>query len=59
MTIARMIEMNVDDDDVYEIIEEVHRRDNFDKESDIGLISEYEYDEDTSENKEVSSGDEL
>ena len=54
-----MIEMNVDDDDVYEIIEEVHRRDNFDKESDIGLISEYEYDEDTSENKEVSSGDEL
>ena len=36
----------------------MHRRDNIDKEFHNGLISEYEYDEDTSENEEESSGDE-
>ena len=51
--------MKIDDDDVYQIIEEVYRRDNFDKEFDMGLISECEYDEDTSENEQESSGDEL
>ena len=51
--------MKIDDDDVYQIIEEVYRRDNFDKEFDMGLISECEYDEDTSENEEESSGVEL
>ena len=31
--------MKIDDDDICEIIEEVYRRDKFDKEFDIGLIS--------------------
>ena len=48
-----------DDDDVYDIIEEVYRRENFDKEFDIGLISDCEYDEDVSKNKEESRGDNL
>ena len=48
--------MKIDDDDIYEIIKEVNRRDKFDKDFDIGVISECEYDEDTSENEEKSSG---
>ena len=32
--------MKIDDDDVCEIIEEVNRRDKFDKEFDVELISE-------------------
>ena len=51
--------MKIYDDDVCEIIEEVHRRDKFDKEFDIGLIFEYEYDEYTSENEDKCSGDKL
>ena len=51
--------MKIDDDDVFEIIAEVHRRDKFDKEFNIGLIFECEYDENTRENEEKSSGDEL
>ena len=43
--------MKIDYNDVCEIIEDVHRRDNFDKEFDIGLISKCEYDEDTSTNE--------
>ena len=42
--------MKVDDNDLCKIIGELHRRDKFDKEFDIGLISECGYDEDTSEN---------
>ena len=51
--------MKIDDDGVYARIEEVYRRDKVDKEFDIGLISECEYNEETSENEEESSGDEL
>ena len=47
------------DDDVCEIIEEVYRRDKFDKEFDIGFMSEYEDDESISEDEEVSSGDDM
>ena len=49
--------MKIDDDDVCEIIEEVYRRDKFDKKFDIGLISECEDDESISEDEEESSGD--
>ena len=49
--------MKIDDDDICEIIEEVYRRDKFDKEFDIGLISECKNDESISEDKEESSGD--
>ena len=49
--------MKIDDDDICEIIEEVYRRDKFDKEFNIGLISECEDDESISEDKEESSGD--
>ena len=49
--------MKIDDNDECEIIEEVNRRDNFNKEFDIGLTSEYEYDEDSNENEEESSGE--
>ena len=48
--------MKIDDDDVCEIIEEVCRRDKFDKEFNIGLISECEDDEITSEDDEKGSG---
>ena len=49
--------MNIDDDDICEIIEEVYRSDNFDKEFDIGLISECEDDECISGDEEESGGD--
>ena len=49
--------MKIDDDDICEIIEEVYRRDKFDKEFDIGLISECEKDGSNSENKEESNGE--
>lgn len=39
-------------DGVNEMIEEAHRNLNFDKELDIGLISECDYDEDSSEKNE-------
>ena len=47
--------MKIDDDDIREIIEEVYRRDKFDKEFDIGLISECEEDGRNSEDKEENS----
>ena len=49
--------MKIDDNNVCEIIEEVYRRDQFDKEFNIGLISECEDDESIRENEEESSGD--
>ena len=49
--------MKIDDDDICEIIEEVYRRDKFDKEFDIGLISECEEDGINSEDGEESSGE--
>ena len=51
--------MKMDDNDVCDVIEEVHRRDKFNKEYDVRLISECEYDKDTSKNEEKISGDEL
>ena len=47
--------MKIDDDDIREIIEEVYRRDKFDKE----LISECEEDGSNSEDEEESSGEDL
>ena len=44
-----------DDDDVCEIIEEVYRKDKFDKELNIGLLSECEDEESISEDEEESS----
>ena len=41
-----------DDDDVCEIIKEAYRRDKFDKDFDIGVISECEDDESVSEYEE-------
>ena len=49
--------MKIDDDDICEIIKEVYRRDKFDKEFDIGLISECEEDGSNSEGEEESSGE--
>ena len=49
--------MKIDDDDICKIIEEVYRRDNFDKEFDIELISEYEEDGSNSQDEEESSGE--
>ena len=51
--------MKINDDDVCEIIEEVYRRDKFDKDFNIGLISEYEDDESISEDEEESSSDDM
>ena len=48
--------MKIYDDDVCEIIEEVYRRDKFDKEVNIGLISDCEDDESISDDEEESSG---
>ena len=47
--------MKIDDEDIKEIIEEVYRRDKFDKEFDIGLISECEENGSNSEDEEESS----
>ena len=49
--------MKIDDDDVCEIIEEVYRRDKFDKDFNTGLVSECEDDESISDDEEESSGD--
>ena len=49
--------MKIYDDDICEIIEEVYRRDKFDKEFDIGLISECEEDGSNSGDEEESSGE--
>ena len=49
--------IKVDNDDICEIIEKVYRRDKFDKEFDIGLISECEEDRSNSEDEEESSGE--
>ena len=43
--------MKIDDRDVCEIIEEIHRRDKFDKNFNMHLMSEFEYDEKSSENE--------
>ena len=47
----------IDNDDVFQIIEEVYRRDKFDKEFDMCMMSECEVDESISEDEEESSGD--
>ena len=47
--------MKINDDNIREIIEEVYRRDKFDKEFDIGLISECE--EDGSNSEDEDSGE--
>ena len=49
--------MKIDDDDICDIIEEVYRRDKFDKEFDIGLIYECWEDRSNSEDEEESSGE--
>ena len=49
--------MKIDDDDIWEIIEEAYRRDKFDKKFDIGLIFECEVDGSNSEDEEESSGE--
>ena len=49
--------MKIYDHDIYEIIEEVQRRDKFDKDFDTGVISKCEYNKDSSENEERSSGE--
>ena len=49
--------IKIDDDDIFEMIEEVYNRDNFDKKFDIGLIAECEDDESISEDIVESSGD--
>ena len=48
-------EMKIDDENIKEIIEEVYRREKFDKEFDIGLISICEEDGSNSEDEEESS----
>ena len=50
-------EMKIDHNDISEIIEEVYRRNEFDKESDIRLISKCEEDGRNSEDEEESSGE--
>ena len=47
--------IKIDDDDVREIIEEIYRSHKFEKEFNIGLISECENDESISEDEEESS----
>ena len=47
----------IDDEDIKEVIEEVYRRDKFDKKFDIGLISECEEDGSNSEDEEENSGE--
>ena len=47
--------MKIDDEDIKEIIEEVYRRDKFNKDFDIGLISKCEEDGSNSEDEEESS----
>ena len=47
--------IKINDDNIREIIEEVYRRDKFDKEFDIGLISECEEDGINSEDEEENS----
>ena len=37
--------MKIDDEDMNEVIEEIHRRDNFNKLFDIDVVSECEYDD--------------
>ena len=49
--------MKIDDEDIREIIEDLYRRDKFDKESDKGLISDCEEDGSNSEDEEESSGE--
>ena len=47
--------MKIDDEDTREISKEVYRRDKFDKEFDIGMISECEEDGINSEDEEENS----
>ena len=51
--------MKIDNEDIKEIIEEVYRRDKFDKKFDIGLISECEEGGRNSEDGEESSDEDL
>ena len=55
--VINLDEMKIDDNGMCDIIEEVHKWDKFNKRFDIGLIFEYEYDEDSSENDTDSSGE--
>ena len=44
--------MKIDDEDMNWIIKGLHRRDKFDKEFDIVIISKCEYDDESSSNKQ-------
>ena len=44
--------IKIDDEDTNEIIEEVHRRNKFDKDFDIGVVIECESDNDSSNNED-------
>ena len=50
--------MKMNDEDMNEIIEEIHRRYKFDKYFDIGVVSECEYDNELSNNEEEISDEE-
>ena len=43
--------MKIYDNDICKIVEEVHRKDKFDKQFNIGIISKCEYDEVISQNE--------
>ena len=47
--------MKIDDEDMNWIIKGLHRRNEFDKEFDIVIISKYEYDDESSSNKKSNS----
>ena len=47
--------MKINNDDIDETIEEVHKRDKQHKHGDLSLISNYEYNKDSSSNEEESN----
>ena len=47
--------MKIDDEDMNWIIKGLHRRNEFDKEFDIVIISKYKYDDESSSNKKSNS----
>ena len=47
--------MKIEDEDMNWIIKGLHRRDEFDKEFDIVIISKYEYDDESSSNNKSNS----
>lgn len=51
-------DIKIDDEAMNKIIEEVHKRYKFDKEFYIGIIFEWEYDDDSKINEEKSSDEE-